>query len=65
MQLLLRINSPVSPEGLNLAVRNHDTTEGDESHNHQRIDKRGEDSVGRIRCDGLSDGCVKQFVHYL
>lgn len=58
-------NSPVSPESLDLAVRHNHACERYKRHDHKWVDERCEDSVGRIRCDGLSDSCVEELVHHL
>lgn len=59
------LNSPISPEWLDLAIRHDNTAERDQSHDDQRIDERSKDGIRRVRCDRLPDGRVQEFVHHL
>lgn len=64
-ELLLGNKLPILPERLDLAVWNNHATERNKGHDDQWVDQRGKNSVGRVCCDRLSDGCVKKLVHDL
>lgn len=59
------LDLPVLPERLNLTVWNDDAAEGHECHDDQRVNKRGEDGIGRVCSDGLPDARVDQLKHDL
>ena len=65
MQLEDFCDLPVFPEWLDLAVWNDDAAERDECYDDQRVHQRGEDGIGRVCSDGLSDTRVDQLEHDL
>ena len=53
-----RSDSPISPEGLDLAVGDNNAAEGHQCNDDQRVDERSKDGIRCVGCDRLPDGCV-------
>lgn len=60
--LRVEIVHPISPKLLNLTIWNEDTAEGNQSTDEERIDERGEDSVGCVCGDELAHPGVNHLV---
>ena len=53
---------PVAPEFLDLRIWHQNTTERDENSDDERVDERGEYSVGCVGCNELADTGVDELV---